>query len=159
MGSCVSTVLPRRMLGISRGSSTKGSNPTKEEGNVRVPDEVDNTRLARDEDHKQFPKDKNKTRLAKDEDHKQLPKDENNTRLSKDDDNTRLPKDEDNTRLPKDGDNIHVPDDGDNKTQGAATKRRALLVGISYSNPSNTWSPLDGPHGDVDRYRDLLISA
>ena len=150
MGSCVSTVLPRRMLGISRGSSTKGGNPTKEEGNVRVPDEVDNTRLARDENHKQLPKDKNNTRLAKDEDHKQLPKDENNT---------RLPKDEDNTRLPKDGDNIHVPDDGDNKTQGAATKRRALLVGISYSNPSNTWSPLDGPHGDVDRYRDLLVSA
>lgn len=150
MGSCVSTVLPRRMLGISRGSSTKGGNPTKEEGNVRVPDEVDNTRLARDEDHKQFPKDKNNTRLARDEDHKQLPKDENNI---------RLPKDEDNTRLPKDGDKIHLPDDVDNKTQGAATKRRALLVGISYSNPSNTWSPLDGPHGDVDRYRDLLVSA
>ena len=150
MGSCVSTVLPRRMLGISRGSSTKGGNPTKEEGNVRVPDEVDNTRLARDENHKQLPKDKNNTRLAKDEDHKQLPKDENNT---------RLPKDEDNTRLPKDGDKIHLPDDVDNKTQGAATKRRALLVGISYSHPSNTWSPLDGPHGDVDRYRDLLVSA
>lgn len=150
MGSCVSTVLPRRMLGISRGSSTKGGNTTKEEGNVRVPDEVDNTRLARDEDHKQFPKDKNNTRLARDEDHKQLPKDENNI---------RLPKDEDNTRLPKDGDKIHLPDDVDNKTQGAATKRRALLVGISYSNPSNTWSPLDGPHGDVDRYRDLLVSA
>ena len=54
---------------------------------------------------------------------------------------------------------ICLPDDVDNKTQGAATKRRALLVGISYSNPSNTWSPLDGPHGDVDRYWDLLVSA
>jgi hypothetical protein len=54
---------------------------------------------------------------------------------------------------------IRLPEDVDAKTEGAATKRRALLVGISYSTPSNTWSPLDGPHGDVDRYRDLLISA
>jgi hypothetical protein len=38
-------------------------------------------------------------------------------------------------------------------------KRRGLLVGITYTNPWNTWSQLDGPHEDVDRYRDLLIST
>jgi hypothetical protein len=48
----------------------------------------------------------------------------------------------------------HLPDDVHDKT-----KRRALLVGITYSSPSNTWSQLDGPHGDVDQYQDLLISA
>jgi hypothetical protein len=138
------------MLGTSRGSSAKGNNLTKDEGNVRVPDEVDNTRLPQGEDS---------TRVAKEEDNTRLPKDEDKTRVPKDEDNTRLPKDEDNTRLPKDGDDTHLPKDEDNKTQGTATKRRALLVGISYTSPSNTWSPLDGPHGDVDRYRDLLISA
>ena len=39
----------------------------------------------------------------------------------------------------------------------SSTKRRALLVGISYHHPSPIWSPLDGPHEDVDRFRDLLI--
>ncbi|KAI0246856.1 caspase domain-containing protein [Lactifluus subvellereus] len=38
-------------------------------------------------------------------------------------------------------------------------KRRAVLVGITYCSPSNTWSRLDGPHGDVDRYRELLMST
>lgn len=39
-------------------------------------------------------------------------------------------------------------------------KRRALLVGISYSRASSeTWSPLDGTHIDVDKFRDLLISV
>jgi len=150
MGNCLSSVLPRRMLGTSRGSSAKGNNLTKDEGNVRVPDEVDNTRLPQGEDS---------TRVAKEEDNTRLPKDEDKTRVPKDEDNTRLPKDEDNTRLPKDGDDTHLPKDEDNKTQGTATKRRALLVGISYTSPSNTWSPLDGPHGDVDRYRDLLINT
>ncbi|KAI0277926.1 caspase domain-containing protein [Russula aff. rugulosa BPL654] len=38
-------------------------------------------------------------------------------------------------------------------------KHRALLVGITYTSPSNTWAELNGPHEDVDRYRDLLIST
>jgi hypothetical protein len=41
---------------------------------------------------------------------------------------------------------------------GSTTKRRALLVGISYHHsPSPIWAPLDGPHEDVDRFRKLLI--
>ena len=50
-------------------------------------------------------------------------------------------------------------EDGGEKKGGAAVKRRALLVGITYCSPTNTWSPLDGPHDDVDRYRELLTSA
>jgi hypothetical protein len=53
-------------------------------------------------------------------------------------------------------------DERDNNAvvEAAQIRRRALLVGITYTNPpSNTWSPLDGPHGDVDRYRELLTSA
>jgi len=48
------------------------------------------------------------------------------------------------------------------ETQGASvgppTKRRALLVGISYyhSQP-DTWRPLGGPHECVDLFRDLLV--
>ena len=38
------------------------------------------------------------------------------------------------------------------------SKRRALLVGISYRHSlSELWSSLDGPHEDVDRFRELLI--
>jgi hypothetical protein len=41
---------------------------------------------------------------------------------------------------------------------GPTTKRRALLVGISYHHsPSDIWPPLDCPHEDVDRFRELLI--
>ncbi|KAH9977501.1 hypothetical protein BJV74DRAFT_888427 [Russula compacta] len=36
-------------------------------------------------------------------------------------------------------------------------KRRALLVGVTYSGSTN-WPQLDGPHNDVDRIRDLLIT-
>jgi F-box-like len=45
------------------------------------------------------------------------------------------------------------------RTWNKSHKHRALLVGITYTGPSNTWTKLDGPHEDVDRYRDLLISA
>lgn len=39
-------------------------------------------------------------------------------------------------------------------------KRRALLVGITYSNTSsNMWPQLCGPHDDVDNYRELLVSG
>lgn len=45
------------------------------------------------------------------------------------------------------------------KKEGTVMKRRALLVGITYSAPFNKWSPLEGPHHDVDQFRELLISA
>ena len=45
------------------------------------------------------------------------------------------------------------------KKEVASLKRRALLIGITYTGPHNKWTPLDGPHGDVDRYRDVLTSA
>ena len=40
-------------------------------------------------------------------------------------------------------------------------KRWPLLVGITYYSPIpiNQWSPLDDPHDDVDRYRELLTNA
>ncbi|KAI9432855.1 caspase domain-containing protein [Lactarius indigo] len=54
---------------------------------------------------------------------------------------------------------IRLPDDEEEKSEGPATKRRALLVGISYKGDHNTWSPLDGPHEDVDRFQQLLIDT
>ena len=47
----------------------------------------------------------------------------------------------------------------DDRQGVASLKRRALLIGITYTGPHNKWTPLDGPHSDVDRYRDLLTSA
>jgi hypothetical protein len=39
-------------------------------------------------------------------------------------------------------------------------KKRALLVGISYhDSTSPIWTPLDGPHVDVDHFQKLLIRA
>lgn len=57
---------------------------------------------------------------------------------------------------------IRLPDVEEGKTQGTGigptVKRRALLVGISYKpNQSDTWRPLENPHGDVDLYRKLLV--
>jgi hypothetical protein len=57
--------------------------------------------------------------------------------------------------------NIHLPpaeDQGEAKVD-VPIKRRALLVGISYSGPNNKWSRLEGPYDDVDRYYELLISG
>ena len=54
---------------------------------------------------------------------------------------------------------IRLSDDEEDKSEGPTSKRRALLVGISYSGPHNTWSALDGPHDDVDRFRHLLIGT
>jgi hypothetical protein len=39
------------------------------------------------------------------------------------------------------------------------SKRRALLVGISYNGAHNKWPALDGPHEDVDRFRQLLTGT
>jgi len=53
---------------------------------------------------------------------------------------------------------LSTQNQGDEK-EAASLKRRALLIGITYTGPHNKWSPLDGPYGDVDRYRDLLIAT
>ncbi|KAH9979130.1 caspase domain-containing protein [Russula compacta] len=58
--------------------------------------------------------------------------------------------------------NGHNPlnDEEGHEEYGATPKRRALLVGISYSlTSSETWSPLDGTHTDVDNFRELLINT
>jgi hypothetical protein len=60
---------------------------------------------------------------------------------------------------------VHQPTDEESPAMGnlnvlsITRKRRALLVGITYRNPSNTWDPLEGAFDDVERYRELLISA
>ena len=54
-----------------------------------------------------------------------------------------------------------IPLDRDKSaTEVRPMKRRALLVGITYSNTSGKmWPQLYGPHDDVDRYRELLVSG
>jgi len=55
---------------------------------------------------------------------------------------------------------IRLPDDDEeDKSNGQRSKRRALLVGISYNGPHNKWPALDGPHDDVDRFRQLLTET
>jgi len=56
----------------------------------------------------------------------------------------------------------HVPTSGptSSPTPKPTPKRRALLVGISYHHSqSDTWWPLENPHGDVDMFKDLLVRA
>jgi hypothetical protein len=68
-------------------------------------------------------------------------------------------------RLPDVEGDLCEPDDAEgslrgDKAKGTTPKRRALLVGISYRHsPSNEWEHLDGTHVDVERFRELLISA
>lgn len=54
---------------------------------------------------------------------------------------------------------VRLPDDDDDKSEGPTSRRRALLVGISYKGDHNQWPPLDGPHSDVERFRQLLIGT
>ncbi|KAF8267146.1 caspase domain-containing protein [Lactarius quietus] len=54
---------------------------------------------------------------------------------------------------------IRLPDDEGDKSESSASKRRALLVGISYNGPHNQWSALDGPHDDVNRFQQLLTDT
>ncbi|KAH9041167.1 caspase domain-containing protein [Lactarius hengduanensis] len=54
---------------------------------------------------------------------------------------------------------IRLPDDEEDKSESPTSKRRALLVGISYKGDHNTWSALDGPHEDVDRFQQLLTET
>ncbi|KAH9991896.1 caspase domain-containing protein [Russula vinacea] len=47
---------------------------------------------------------------------------------------------------------------GESKAHLPTPKRRALLVGITYHDSTDPiWTPLDGPHIDVDHFRNLLI--
>jgi hypothetical protein len=133
MGTCLSTVLPRRVLGTPRKRSPKGSTP-----------------LSDDSDNKELPGEVNGIALPDSVNSNYLPDDVHSRLLSNGIHSELSPDEEHNGR---------VPDDVHDKTKGVETKRRALLVGITYSSPSNTWSQLDGPHGDVDQYRDVLISA
>jgi hypothetical protein len=48
--------------------------------------------------------------------------------------------------------------DREGRANDATSKRRALLVGISYQR-TGEWEVLEGTHMDVRRFRQLLISA
>jgi hypothetical protein len=136
MGTCHSNVLPRRVLGIPR--KPKGRTLSDDSDNKELPGEV-NGELEELRDSV------NSNHLP-DDVHSKLPPNGIHRKHVSDE--------EHNNRDPDDAQNEHLTDDVHDDT-----KRRALLVGITYSSPSNTWSQLDGPHGDVDQYRDLLISA
>lgn len=137
MGGCVSTVLPRRVLGTRRGR----------EGSPR---ERPRTPRSDDSDGKELASESNGAELPDCINSKHLP---NGTH------NKHSPDEGHNKLVPDDAHNNHHPDDVHHKTKDVEAKRRALLVGITYANPWNAWPPLDGPHGDVDQYQDLLISA
>jgi hypothetical protein len=137
MGSCVSTVLPRRVLGTCR----------RREGSPRG---RARTHHSDDSYGKELPGEPNGIELPECINSKHLP---NGTH------NIHFPDEGHDKRVPDDAHNNHHPDDVHHKTKDVEAKRRALLVGITYTNPWNTWSQLDGPHGDVDQYRGLLISA
>jgi hypothetical protein len=53
---------------------------------------------------------------------------------------------------------VRIPDIEEGKTNGTTPKRRALLVGISYSG-SSQWPRLEGTHADVDHFQKLLTGA
>ena len=127
MGACLSTVLPRRVLGTPREGSPKRITPPSDESDIReLPREVNGEGLQDSVNSKYLPDSVQSKSLPNGTPRKHSATEEHNK----------------------------LPDDAHDKS-----KRRALLVGITYSSPSNTWSELDGPHGDVDQYRDLLICA
>jgi hypothetical protein len=104
-----------------------------------------------------------RTPLSDDSDNEELPGEVNGEEL-RDSVNSKYLPDDVHSKLPPNGiHSKHFPDDAPNEHLSDdvhdKTKRRALLVGITYSSPWNTWSELDGPHGDVDQYLNLLISA
>jgi hypothetical protein len=101
---------------------------------------------------------KGRTPLSDDSDNRELPGEVNGKELPDSVNSNYLPDDVHSKLVPNGIHRKHLPDDVHDKMKLVKTRRRALLVGITYST-SNTWSQLDGPHGDVDQYRDLLISA
>jgi len=55
-------------------------------------------------------------------------------------------------------DPLHNAEEGESKDHDPTSKRRALLVGISYHDSTDEkWKPLEGTHTDVDHFRNLLI--
>jgi hypothetical protein len=146
MGPCLSTVLPRRVLGRTRREGSPGGSP-------RTPHSDDS-------DGKELPGEANGNSLPESVDSNYLPNGELHSKHHTNGTPSKhFPDEEHNKRLPDDTHDKHLPDDVHDETKDVEAKRRALLVGITYSSPSNTWSPLDGPHDDVDQYQDLLISA
>jgi hypothetical protein len=147
MGTCVSTVLPRGVLGPRRKGDPKERTPISD--NKELPGGVNGTELPDSVNSKYLPE--VHTELLSDGIHREL--------LSNGIHSKHSPVEEHNIRVPDDTHHKPLPNDAHNNTKDVETKRRALLIGITYTNPWNTWSQLDGPHGDVDQYQDLLISA
>jgi hypothetical protein len=152
MGGCVSTIFPRRELDTPRKGSPEGTPDSDDsDNNKEVPGEANGNELPDSVKIKYLPD--VHSELLSDGIHREL--------LSNGIHSKPSPDEEHNVRLgaPDDAHNKHLANDTRDKPKDVKTKRRALLVGITYTNPWNTWSQLDGPHGDVDQYRDLLISA
>ena len=144
MGTCLST-LPRRVFGTPRKGSSKGRTLSDDSDNKELPGgEVNGKELPDNVNGKYLP---------------DLPDDVHSDLFPNGIHNKHSSDEEHDKRLPDVAHDEHLPDDEHDKTKDVEAKRRALLVGITYTSPSNTWSQLDGPHGDVDQYRDLLISA
>ncbi len=153
MGSCLGTLIPRGVLGTPRrrkGSPNGSIPPSDDSDNKHLPDDVNSEHLPNDLHSKHV------SDVAHD---KRIPNDSHNGHLPDVAHEKRVPDESHNGHLPDDVHNEHLPDDIHDRTKDVASKQRALLVGITYTGPFNTWSQLDGPHGDVDQYRDLLISA
>jgi len=141
MGGCVSTIFPRRELGTPRKGSPEERTPDSDNSdNKEVPGEANGNELPDSVKIKYLPD--VHSELLSDGIHRELLSNGIHSKPSPDEEH-----------------NIRVPDDAHSKPKDVKTKRRALLVGITYNNPWNKWSSLDGPHGDVDQYRDLLINT
>ena len=149
MGICVSTVLPRRVLRTRR----------RREGSSRGRPRTRPSDDSNDSNGKELPGEPNGINLPECINSKHLPNGTHNKQSPDEGHNERVPDDTHYKHHPDDVHHNHHPDYVHHKTKDVEAKRRALLVGITYTNPWNTWSQLDGPHGDVDQYRDLLISA
>ncbi|KAH9977499.1 caspase domain-containing protein [Russula compacta] len=178
MGTCLSALLPSRVHGISRRASRDGSTDRiddvdhKEESSTIQ--QIDSFRKASLKESTDLPE--IEVREIEDSTTKQL----GTSRSTSSKQSAPLPDDEDHNKkgttspkgsahLPIDEDHnkkgtaspngsAHLPVDEDQKKEGPTTKRRALLIGITYSG-SKTWSELDGPHHDVDHYQELLTST
>ena len=131
------------MFGSPREGSPKES--------VSLPDDSNNKEITVEVNSKEVRDSENSKYLPKDAHSRLFPNGVHGKQHSRDE--------EQHTPVPDDVHKKHIEDDVHDKRKDGKAKRRALLVGITYSNPWNTWSSLEGPHGDVDQYRDLLVSA
>ena len=161
MGSCLSVILPPRVLGISRRASRNGSTDpiTDDEDNKEessMIQQVNSLRNASLNEGTDLPE----IKVHKIEDLTTMQLVTSGSTSSKG--SAHLVDDEDHnkkgTASPKESPPLPVDQDQDHKKEGPTTKRRALLIGITYAG-SKTWSELDGPHHDVDHYQELLTST